>query len=224
MRGPLTCLALIGGRLLKTTGMGCSEGFGAIRPIASNETLLNLLSLDLVQTGTLREFDLAVIIGKIAFVECLVVKVGEFDKSFNVGVVAQRLTSVVYLPSAVAPRWIGKKENARNFAGFLGDIQHRAFGISPDGMKLCFNENFRPFPDSPAKNLIAAISADVLGDHRETFVGWRALDWSDWNVNGRGVSDDASTERNYVGLYDSGRSHDVSEIIGNSEVEIYEKP
>jgi hypothetical protein len=72
--------------------------------------------------------------------------------------------------------------------------------------------------------LIAAISADVLGDHRETFVGWRALDWSDWNVNGRGVSDDASTERNYVGLYDSGRSHDVSEIIGNSEVEIYEKP
>ena len=63
-----------------------------------------------------------------------------------------------------------------------GYIYKSAIGAFPNGMKLGFDEHFRPDPNSPADVLFATVSGHLLWNDRETFVDWLRHNWTQVDV------------------------------------------
>jgi hypothetical protein len=206
---PIVCIAWRANQVgRKTSGMGCSwsENFGTIRPIAFVENSLQFLSLQLVTSGFFRQLNLSKVIGKLAFVECVVKPGGKLTKSLNRGIVGQWFPNIVHLPPFVSPRGIWKKKDARNWSRFWCDVEHFAFGVTPDAMKLGLDQNTRPFPNRPTDNLLAAVGSDVLRKNGEAFVGWRSLEWPNLDIDRIRILNNAPTERKNVRLNQLRRS------------------
>jgi hypothetical protein len=131
----------------------------------------------------------------------------EVTKPLDGGVVIERLPNVIHLPPPVGPRWIRKKENARNWHILPRDVEKFAVGLSPNAMELSFDEYSWPFPYRPANHLFAAVRSDVFRKNAKAIVGWRTYEWSDWNIKRFGIFNDVAAKRNNVWLNELRRSH-----------------
>ena len=182
--------------------MGCSwsENFGTIRSVASDENALQFLSLKLVTSGFFRQLNLSKVVGKLAFVECVVKPGRKLTKTLNRRIVVQWLPNIIHLPPLVGAGRIWKKKDARNWSRFWSDVEQLAFGVTPDAMKLGFDQNTRPFPNRPTDNLLAAVGSDVLRKNGEALVGWRSLEWPNLDIDRIGILKNAPTERQNVRL------------------------
>lgn len=115
-------------------------------------------------------------------------------------VLTQRPANVVDLSAAMHALRIGQEQHAGHGQEFWRDIQQRAIGSPPDGMKLGLDEYFRPLPDSPAENALAASLRNLPFDKRKAFVGGRFRQWCAWDIDGLGALHDAPAEFEHVGL------------------------
>lgn len=115
-------------------------------------------------------------------------------------VITQRPADVIDLATAIHAVVVGQEQHARDAQRFGCDIDLRAIGLPPDGMKFGLDEYLRPLPDSPAENALAASLRNLPFDKRKAFVGGRFRQWCAWDIDGLGALHDAPAEFEHVGL------------------------
>jgi hypothetical protein len=194
-------------RLVLDSKGSWSDNFGTIRSVASDENNFQFLSLNFVTSGLLRELNLSVVVRQLTFVDFKVIGPSQITESSDGRVVIKRLPNVIYLPPAIGAGWIRKKKNTRNWNVLVRDIEKFAVGLPPNAVELSVNKNLGPFPNRPANYLFPAMGGDVLRNNSKALIGWRTCKWSDWNVKGFRVPNDAATEGNHVRLDQFRGSH-----------------
>ena len=76
----------------------------------------------------------------------------------------------------------------------MRDLTPSLFRTLPDSMKLGFDEDFRPDPDSPADELFSTVRGNLLWDDRETFIDWLRDNWTKLDVLRPSIRHHAATE------------------------------
>ena len=117
-----------------------------------------------------RGLNYTVLIGQISFIQQFVMPMSQPYKALNQRVGTERLTDIVDLTSFVTAIRVFEESNLAESDGTGRHIEQLSVRCSDNGVKLGFNHDTWPLPDSPAEHLFAAYSLQCLWHDVETFI------------------------------------------------------